>query len=87
MFKSHQIVMSEWFDIDNLMNNLILRIFREIVENLSLGPEMKSTGECLGIDKTFNGALYKAFIGAGIELPKHKQMIMSIKEMNQVTKL
>ncbi len=29
---------------------------------------MKSTGECLGIDKTFNGALYKAFEGAGVEL-------------------
>ena len=31
----------------------------------SLGPEMKSTGECLGIAKTFNEALYKAFLGAG----------------------
>ena len=29
---------------------------------------MKSTGECLGIAKTFNEALYKAFLGAGIEL-------------------
>ncbi len=41
--------------------------------DISLGPEMKSTGECLGIAKTFNEALYKAFIGAGIRLPKHKQ--------------
>ena len=46
---------------------------------ISLGPEMKSTGECLGIDKTFNGALYKAFEGAGVELPKYKQMIMTVK--------
>ena len=29
---------------------------------ISLGPEMKSTGECLGIAKTFNEALYKAFL-------------------------
>ena len=47
---------------------------------ISLGPEMKSTGECLGIDKTFNGALYKAFEGAGVELPKYKHMIMTVKE-------
>ena len=50
---------------------------------ISLGPEMKSTGECLGIDKTFNGALYKAFIGAGIELPKHKQMIITVKDADK----
>ena len=41
--------------------------------DISLGPEMKSTGECLGIAKTFDEALYKAFIGAGIKLPKHKK--------------
>ena len=50
---------------------------------ISLGPEMKSTGECLGIDKTFNGALYKAFEGAGVELPKYKQMIMTVKEADK----
>ena len=33
---------------------------------------MKSTGECLGIAKTFNEALYKAFLGAGVTLPKYK---------------
>ena len=36
----------------------------------SLGPEMKSTGECLGIAKTFNEALYKAFLGAGVSFTK-----------------
>ena len=50
---------------------------------ISLGPEMKSTGECLGIDKTFNGALYKAFEGAGVELPKYKQMIMTVKDVDK----
>ena len=50
---------------------------------ISLGPEMKSTGECLGIAKTFNEALYKAFLGAGIELPKHKQMIITVKDADK----
>ncbi|MFR5601164.1 MAG: carbamoyl-phosphate synthase large subunit [Lachnospiraceae bacterium] len=48
--------------------------------DVSLGPEMKSTGECLGIAKTFNEALYKAFQGAGIKLPKYKNMILSVKD-------
>ena len=49
----------------------------------SLGPEMKSTGECLGIAKTFNEALYKAFLGAGVVLPKHKKIIMSVKDADK----
>ncbi len=48
--------------------------------DISLGPEMKSTGECLGIAKSFNEALYKAFLGAGVNLPKHKQMIMTVND-------
>ena len=48
--------------------------------DISLGPEMKSTGECLGIAETFNEALYKAFLGAGIKLPQHKNMIITVKE-------
>lgn len=51
--------------------------------DISLGPEMKSTGECLGIAKTFNEALYKAFLGAGINLPKHKKMIMTVKDADK----
>lgn len=50
---------------------------------ISLGPEMKSTGECLGIAKTFHEALYKAFLGAGIDLPKHKQMIITVKDADK----
>ena len=50
---------------------------------ISLGPEMKSTGECLGISKTFNEALYKAFLGAGINLPKYKQMIITVKDADK----
>ena len=48
--------------------------------DVSLGPEMKSTGECLGIAKTFNEALYKAFQGAGIKLPKYKNMIITVRD-------
>lgn len=48
--------------------------------DISLGPEMKSTGECLGISESFNEALYKAFLGAGIHLPKHKNMIITVRD-------
>lgn len=51
--------------------------------DISLGPEMKSTGECLGIAKTFNEALYKAFLGAGINLPKNKKMIITVKDADK----
>lgn len=51
--------------------------------DISLGPEMKSTGECLGIAKTFDEALYKAFLGAGINLPKYKNMIMTVKDADK----
>jgi carbamoyl-phosphate synthase large subunit len=50
---------------------------------ISLGPEMKSTGECLGIAKTFNEALYKAFLGAGIDLPRHRRMIITVKDADK----
>lgn len=48
--------------------------------DVSLGPEMKSTGECLGISESFNEALYKAFLGAGMNLPKHKNMIITVRD-------
>ena len=44
---------------------------------------MKSTGECLGIAKNFNEALYKAFLGAGVKLPKYKQMIITVKDADK----
>ncbi len=51
--------------------------------DISLGPEMKSTGECLGIAKTFHEALYKAFLGAGVNLPKHKKMIITVNDADK----
>ena len=52
--------------------------------DIGLGPEMKSTGECLGIAKTFNEALYKAFLGAGVNLPKNKKMIITVKDSDKL---
>lgn len=48
--------------------------------DISLGPEMKSTGECLGIARTFEEGLYKAFLGAGINLPKYHNMIITVRD-------
>ena len=50
---------------------------------ISLGPEMKSTGEALGISGDFDSALYKAFLGAGINLPRHKQMIITVNDKDK----
>lgn len=50
---------------------------------ISLGPEMKSTGEVLGISTDYDEAIYKAFIGTGISLPKHKNIICTIKEKDK----
>ncbi len=50
---------------------------------ISLGPEMKSTGECLGVAGTFNEALYKAFLGAGVNLPNYKNVIMTVKDADK----
>ncbi len=51
---------------------------------ISLGPEMKSTGECLGISKDYNEALYKAFLGAGVNIPKYKKMILTVKDSDKI---
>ena len=48
--------------------------------DISLGPEMKSTGECLGIAESFDEALYKAFLGAGVRLPKYRNMIITVRD-------
>lgn len=50
---------------------------------ISLGPEMKSTGECLGVAREFHEALYKAFLGAGIDLPRHRNMIITVKDADK----
>ena len=52
--------------------------------DISLGPEMKSTGECLGISKNYNEALFKAFLGNGVNLPKYKKMILTVKDSDKL---
>ena len=51
---------------------------------ISLGPEMKSTGECLGISNNYNEALFKAFLGNGVNLPKYKKMILTVKDSDKL---
>ncbi|MCR5023995.1 MAG: carbamoyl-phosphate synthase large subunit [Lachnospiraceae bacterium] len=50
---------------------------------ISLGPEMKSTGECLGLAENYDEALYKAFLGAGVRLPKYRQVIITVKDSDK----
>ena len=46
-----------------------------------LGPEMKSTGECLGLAESFPQALLKAFKGAGLKAPKRGgRIIITVKD-------
>ena len=53
--------------------------------DVRLGPEMKSTGEVLGIARDFQEALYKAFLGAGVRLPKHRNVIMTLNDEDKET--
>jgi carbamoyl-phosphate synthase large subunit len=52
-----------------------------------LGPEMKSTGEVMGIDTTFNGALVKALMAAGLMLPEKGSMLFSIADRDKAEAL
>ncbi|WP_298520117.1 carbamoyl-phosphate synthase large subunit [uncultured Methanobrevibacter sp.] len=48
-----------------------------------LGPEMKSTGESIGIDENFGMAFYKSQLSAGMELPKEGKIFISVKEQDK----
>ncbi len=48
-----------------------------------LGPEMKSTGEVMGIDHTFEGAMIKALMAAGLILPPEGNLLLSIADKNK----
>lgn len=52
-----------------------------------LGPEMKSTGEVMGIDKEFNGALIKALQAAGLDLPPQGNILLSIADRDKAEAL
>jgi len=49
----------------------------------SLGPEMKSTGEVIGMDRDFEKALYKAFTAAGIEIPEDGGLLATIADRDK----
>ncbi len=49
----------------------------------SLGPEMKSTGEVLGIAKEFNEALYKGLLGAGFKISKQGNVLMTVRNADK----
>ncbi len=51
--------------------------------DVNLGPEMKSTGEVLGIAKTFDEALIKAFYGAGVHMIKNGRVIFTVKDVDK----
>ncbi|MCR4955084.1 MAG: carbamoyl-phosphate synthase (glutamine-hydrolyzing) large subunit [Lachnospiraceae bacterium] len=48
--------------------------------DIALGPEMKSTGEVLGIDKDLDKALYKGFIAAGMNIPTEGNMYVCLRD-------
>ena len=48
--------------------------------DIALGPEMKSTGEVLGIDKDLDKAIYKGFLGAGMSIPTNGNVFVTLKE-------
>ena len=48
-----------------------------------LGPEMKSTGESIGIDDNFGMAFYKSQLAAGMDLPKEGKIFISVKEQDK----
>ena len=53
--------------------------------DIALGPEMKSTGEVLGIDKDLDKAVYKGFLGAGMSIPTNGNVFVTLKESEQNT--
>ena len=53
--------------------------------DIALGPEMKSTGEVLGIDKDLDKAIYKGFLGAGMSIPTNGNVFVTLKESEQNT--
>ncbi|NPV27699.1 MAG: carbamoyl-phosphate synthase large subunit [Firmicutes bacterium] len=51
--------------------------------DISLGPEMKSTGEVMGVDQSLDRALYKAFVAAGIDIPTQGTILATIADKDK----
>ena len=55
--------------------------FEKIIDaDTSLGPEMKSTGEVLGVSPRYEEALYKAFLGAGLRMKRGGKVLCSVND-------
>lgn len=58
--------------------------FQKLTEvDISLGPEMKSTGEIMGIDRDFSRAVYKAMVASGVDVPANGSMIATIADQDK----
>ena len=58
--------------------------FEKLIDvDVQLGPEMKSTGEVLGISRSYDEALLKAFDGAGVHLPKDGKIIVTVRDKDK----
>jgi carbamoyl-phosphate synthase large subunit len=55
--------------------------------DISLGPEMKSTGEVMGVDLSHAGALYKAFIAAGFNIPRDGSILATLSDRDKAEAL
>lgn len=51
--------------------------------DITLGPEMKSTGEVMGADDTLEKALYKALIASGISVPTHGSVLLTVSDKDK----
>jgi len=49
----------------------------------TLGPEMRSTGEVMGIDAHLGSAFHKAYLAAGIKLPRHGRILLTVKSSDK----
>jgi carbamoyl-phosphate synthase large subunit len=50
---------------------------------VALGPEMRSTGEVMGIDRTYAAALYKAMVAAGIRIPRQGSILLTLADKDK----
>ncbi len=55
--------------------------------DISLSPEMKSTGEIMGVDPTFEGALYKAMVASGLDVDLTGAMIVTVADQDKAEAL
>ncbi len=65
------------------LKNLYFHSSNFPLQTLYLGPEMKSTGESMGIDENFGVSYYKAQLSAGMELPKKGRLFISVRDSDK----